>query len=104
MTLKRPQTKNNILCSQNYINADEAAAYLRISKQRFYNLTYLKRIPHFKFGKRILVKREDLDSLIIRVEPVKDYTAKSNSENSQNRFTSKLLDRRYSAHRGRRIK
>lgn len=44
-----------------YLNATEVAAFLRMSKRNIYLLTQLKKIPHFKIGKRIVFDREEID-------------------------------------------
>lgn len=100
MTLKRPQMKSSVLFDESYINAAEAANYLRISRQRFYNLTHKKRVPHFKFGKKILVKREDLNSLLVKIE-VNDPEPQKTSGIVNH--TEVLLDRRRKNSVGKRF-
>ena len=50
--------------SSPYLNVDEAAEYLRCSKQRIYDLLSARRLTRYKDGSRVLVVREELDSLV----------------------------------------
>jgi excisionase family DNA binding protein len=105
MTFKRPQITSSSLFERKYIIAGEAAKYLRISKERLYNLTHAKKIPHYKFGKNILLKIEDLDSLLVRIEATDNlwppriknsYESKVKSKSTQSNLdvNLELLDRR----------
>lgn len=113
MSLKRPYLKTDVLIERNYVTAEEAAAYLQISRQRLYNLTYMKVVPHYKFGKKLLLKKVDLDQLITKVEakdnlwfhlPKKENTwfqeLKSGSQIQTSKSTNmELLDRRKKKYR-----
>lgn len=48
-----------------WLNSEDAARYLRISKSRLHNLTSLGRLKYHKFGRSNRYKREDLDNLIV---------------------------------------
>ncbi len=43
-----------------YLTVKEAAAYLRTTPQRIYELTCAKRLPKVKDGGRVLIRRRDL--------------------------------------------
>ncbi len=45
-----------------YMTIDEAADYLRWSKERIYKLTAARAIPHIKHEGRLLFRRDDLDA------------------------------------------
>lgn len=46
-----------------FLNAEEAAAFLGLKKSYLYHLTCSRKIPHFKYGGRlILFKRTDLET------------------------------------------
>lgn len=110
MALKRPQMTNYIHLDQKYILVEEAAAYLRISKERLYNLISKKKVPHYKLGKKVLLKRSELDAMLERIEPadnlwqpqlIRKSVIKNKSQNFKNdagKFEG-LLDRRMSQHR-----
>ena len=55
-----------------YLGVREAARYLSVS-ERFVR-TCLSEIPYFKLGKKVLIKRDELDDWMegFRVQPVKD--------------------------------
>jgi excisionase family DNA binding protein len=42
----------------------EATSYLKISKATIYKMTMKQEIPHYKVGKRLYFRKEDLDSWI----------------------------------------
>jgi excisionase family DNA binding protein len=44
----------------------EAAEYLRCSKQRIYDMTSARRLPYYKFGRRVLLRRADIDGWLDR--------------------------------------
>jgi excisionase family DNA binding protein len=44
-----------------YMSIAEAAAYLRCSRQRVYDLLSSRRLPKRKDGARVLIARKDLD-------------------------------------------
>jgi excisionase family DNA binding protein len=43
-----------------FMNVVEAAAYLRCDRQRIYDLVSARRLPKFKDGSRVLIRRADL--------------------------------------------
>jgi excisionase family DNA binding protein len=45
-----------------YLNADEAAAYLRCGRQRIYDLASAGRLRRYRDGTRVLFRRDDLDA------------------------------------------
>lgn len=47
-----------------FLNADEAAALLQISKQSLYVKTMNRELPHIKRGKRLLFERTELIAFI----------------------------------------
>lgn len=46
---------------KNYMDIDEAAAYIKKKKATIYQLTHKKQIPHIKSGGGLLFDPEDLD-------------------------------------------
>jgi excisionase family DNA binding protein len=44
-----------------YLSVDEAADYLRCSRQRIYDLLSSRRLTKLKDGSRVLVRRDELD-------------------------------------------
>ena len=49
---------------QDYLDNQEAAAYLRISTTALYNLRRKKGLPFIKFGKKVLYSRDALNSFL----------------------------------------
>src|SRR5258708_824483 len=49
-----------------YLSVDEAAEYLRCSKQRVYDLLSARRISKLKDGSRVLLVRAELDEYVSR--------------------------------------
>jgi excisionase family DNA binding protein len=47
-----------------YMNIASAAEYLGISKGSMYRLVYDREVPHYKIGKRISFRRDELDEWI----------------------------------------
>lgn len=47
-----------------YLTVPEAAAYLRSSRQRVYDLISSRRLPRHKDGSRVLIRRADLDAYL----------------------------------------
>ena len=45
------------------LTAEEVARYLRVSRQTVYNLIHAGKIPFFKVGNKVRVKRADLEAL-----------------------------------------
>jgi len=52
-----------------YLGVEEAAAYLACPKSRVYELVAAKRVRHYRDGRRVLFKAEDLDA-VLRVRGV----------------------------------
>ncbi len=55
-----------------YLSIDEAAQLLRVSKSKIYKMISHRVIPHFKIGRRVLFKADELNEYIsnLRVEVV----------------------------------
>ena len=51
-----------------YVDVDQAAAYLSAPKSRVYELVSAGRLAHYREGRRLLFRREDLDAAVERVE------------------------------------
>ena len=49
-----------------FLNVEEAAEHLRCDKQRIYDLVSSRRLPRYKDGARVLLKRSDLDDYLQR--------------------------------------
>lgn len=47
-----------------YLNADEAAEYLACSRRRIYDLVECGAVNSFRDGRRLLLKRSDLDAYV----------------------------------------
>lgn len=45
-----------------FLTVDEATKFLRLSKSRIYKLVCYKEIPHFKYGRKLCFKAEDLEA------------------------------------------
>jgi len=52
-----------------YLGVEEAADYLACPKSRVYELVAAKRVRHYRDGRRVLFKAEDLDA-VLRVRGV----------------------------------
>ncbi|PWU23551.1 MAG: hypothetical protein C5B48_08390 [Candidatus Rokuibacteriota bacterium] len=52
-----------------YLRIDEAADYLRCSRQRIYDLLSAGRVARYKDGSRVLVLRAELDELVAPALP-----------------------------------
>jgi excisionase family DNA binding protein len=50
------------------LTVEEAATYLACAPKRIYELKAQGRIAHFRDGKRLLFRREDLDAALRRRE------------------------------------
>jgi excisionase family DNA binding protein len=55
-----------------YLSIDEASRLLQISKSKLYKMVAIREIPHFKVGRRVLFKADELHQYIstFRVEVV----------------------------------
>ena len=49
------------------LNFDQASKYLSLSKSTLYKLTSERNIPHFKRGKRVYFKRNELENWLTEV-------------------------------------
>jgi len=49
-----------------YLTVAEAAVYLQASRQRVYDLLCSRRLPKYKDGARVLIRRADLDAHLSR--------------------------------------
>lgn len=47
-----------------WLDAKEAANYLRVSVASLHNMVFLRQVPSYKLGRRLRFKRTDLDLLI----------------------------------------
>ncbi len=47
-----------------YLDVDQAAAYLACQPHRIYDLKASGRLRHFRDGRRLLFRREDLDAVL----------------------------------------
>lgn len=47
-----------------FLTVAEAAAYLRASRQRVYDLLSSRRLPKYRDGARVLIRRADLDAYL----------------------------------------
>jgi excisionase family DNA binding protein len=45
------------------LTVEEVAKYLRVSRQTVYSLIRAGKIPHFKIGNKVRVKRADLEAM-----------------------------------------
>ena len=59
------EIKKYIDNSDCWINSDQAANYLGISRKTLLNECYKGMIPYYKFGRRNRYKRSDLDKVIL---------------------------------------
>jgi excisionase family DNA binding protein len=48
-----------------WLNVEQAAVYIAASPQRIYDLLSAGRIPKHKDGRRVLIRREDLDAYLL---------------------------------------
>jgi excisionase family DNA binding protein len=67
------------------LNITEAAKYLDLAKQTVYGLTASRKIPHYKRGKRIYFKRDELIQWVLKhkaiaIEEVKGNTLEYNGK------------------------
>lgn len=51
-----------------YLSAQEAAAYIAAPVSRVHDLAAANRLRHYRDGRRLLFRREDLDALLTVVE------------------------------------
>ncbi len=53
-----------------YLTVEEAAEYLGRPRSRVYELVAQKRVRHYREGRALLFRREDLDACLTPIEPV----------------------------------
>jgi len=82
----------SIASGKEIIDIEEASKLLNLSKYSLYSFTSKNLLPHYKFGRKIFFKREELISFILN----KDKKIKSKNERQaealekiMNRFGSK---------------
>jgi excisionase family DNA binding protein len=46
------------------MNISEVATYIKVAKTTVYGMTHRNTIPHYKSGKRLYFKKEDIDEWI----------------------------------------
>ena len=74
--------ENLSIQGKEYLNVEQASAYLSISKSSLYKLTSSNTVKHYKpNGKVLLFKKSDLNEYIESsyVETIEDYSQKSSS-------------------------
>lgn len=49
-----------------FMTVEEAADYLRCSRQRVYDLVSSRRLPKYRDGTRVLLKRSDIDAYLTK--------------------------------------
>lgn len=52
-----------------FLTVAEAAVYLRASRQRVYDLLSSRRLPKYRDGARVLIRRADLDAYLGQPAP-----------------------------------
>lgn len=50
--------------AEGYLDAEAAAEYLAVPKSQIYQLTHSGRVRHYRHGRRVLFRAEDLDALL----------------------------------------
>lgn len=53
---------NTAAGQKQFLTADEAAEFLQLKKSYIYKLVFNKVIPHFKYGRKLCFKPEDLEA------------------------------------------
>ena len=84
------------VATSEYMDAREAAAYLRCPRQRIYDLTSSRSLPYFKFGGRLLFSKRDIDAWMAesRVEPRTSFDPPRLPERSLQLTETKAVTRR----------
>ncbi|MDE6860912.1 MAG: helix-turn-helix domain-containing protein [Duncaniella sp.] len=61
------------------MTVEEAAQYIGVRKSYIYTLTSTREIPYYKPGKKVLIRRVDLDSYIKdrRVKPMREIRSEA---------------------------
>jgi excisionase family DNA binding protein len=74
MTLDKPDESG-------VFNMNEAATYLKISKQTLYGMTSKRILPHYKHGHRIYFRRNELDEWVSKgkVKTKEEIEAEANT-------------------------
>ena len=62
--LNRLPTKLNGNTTPNLMSTEQLSVYLSLSKSAIYKLTYTKKIPHYKRGKKLYFDKEDINKWI----------------------------------------
>lgn len=60
-TLKQPNTPN---FEREYMTTEEAAKYLNLARASIYRLVWEGKLPHYKFGKYLHFKKDDLAAFL----------------------------------------
>lgn len=60
-----------------FLTVAEAAVYLRASRQRVYDLLSSRRLPKYRDGARVLIRRSDLDAYLGPPRPERDWPGSS---------------------------
>jgi excisionase family DNA binding protein len=61
--------------SGKYVDVKQAAEYLHVSVACIRKWQTLKKLARFRAGRRVLVRVEDLDALVVRDEPATSEAA-----------------------------
>jgi len=59
-----------------YLTAKETSQLLRISSSKLYKMTMDSAIPHYKFGGKLLFKRDELIEFVEKGITIKSFEAK----------------------------
>lgn len=61
------------------LTVEEAAEYIGVRKSYIYTLTSTREIPYYKPGKKVLIRRVDLDAYITdkRVKPMREIRSEA---------------------------
>ena len=58
------KTENSIVAESKPMNLKEVVAYMGTSSSAIYKLTSIAEIPHYKLGKKLFFKKEEIDEWI----------------------------------------
>jgi excisionase family DNA binding protein len=72
------------------MNISEVAAYIKLAKATVYSLTHRNTIPHYKNGKRLYFKKEEIDKWMFsnKIKTGEDIKKETLEYLSKNSFTS----------------
>lgn len=78
--------RNSLLASKNILNLDDLCLLTGFKKQRVYQLTSGRKIPHYKQGKSIFFKRSEIEAWFTenRVETMNEANQRALSYVAQN--------------------